>query len=623
MTPRRRLAQAASQGAAAGMAIGAALGLWAVRINGDEHLRTAWLALGRVLPGMSRWGAAGIAAALVAAVLLLAARRFGRRAELAAGAFVLAAGAAGAWLAASTYRAAIFTLERASTPRLTTIVIACVVASIAALAFGVAFEAFRGADAGRPRGRLTRAAGWSVFAAWAAVSVLHAAYPLLGTMRARGRPPVIIVCLDTLRADRLGFLGSTRGLTPRLDALAGEGVVFERAIAPAPWTLASHASLFTSKLPFDHHARLDFQKIAPQQRMLAERFRNAGYRTAAFTADGYVSATFGFDQGFEIYYESDDRDPESLTRTLAEASRWISRHGDDPFFLFLHTYEVHSPYTHPDRADPAVRGRLGDAFTNVEIEAIRAGNLTLTPDERRFVQGLYDGDVAYADRLVGSFLETLRSGGVLDRSILVVLSDHGEDLWDHSVERSPGHGHSLYQELIHVPLFVRWPGSVSAGTRVKTGVSLLDVAPTLTELTGLTPDPGYAGRSLAASCRAGTEPEPMTVTAESTEYGPDRFAALDDRFKAIFTPWPDEKNMGVGLEVAPLEVFDLAADPGERIDLSSRLAELPAEASRLVAAARARGLAKRPAPLAPGQHPPAEPLPDEILRRLRSLGYVR
>jgi arylsulfatase A-like enzyme len=357
--------------------------------------------------------------------------------------------------------------------------------------------------------------------------------------------------------------------------------------------------------------------------MLAEDLRDVGYRTAAFTADGYVAAAFGFGQGFEIYDETDDRKDDPLPLTLDRALRWIRRAKDVPFFAFVHTYEVHSPYTHPDRADPAMRGRLGNRFTNVEIEEIRAGRLTLTLDERRWVQGLYDGDVAYEDRLVGEFLETLKRDGILDRAILVVFSDHGEDLWDHSVQRSPGHGHSLYQELIRVPLLMRWPNALAANARIAANVSLLDVAPTLLELAGLAPVKSHRGRSLAESGRSGTEPAAIPVTAESTEYGPDRFAVIDGSYAVIYTPWPQDKNMGVALQVAPLEIFDLASDPGEKIDLSTRLEELPPAVIEMVAAARARAAAKRPSPKEDGDNPAVEPPSEELLKRLKALGYVQ
>lgn len=616
------IAVPAAQGVAAGAAIGAVLGAWASRVNGDFAHAMTWLALGRILSEVGRVGLGGLLLSVALAVAVAAAARRGRRAAIAAGVGVLGLGAWGAWLALGPRRAVVFPFEDASSAHLAAAAIAVVIGVGACLVLVRAAGALRPEPKSPPRTATVVASG-VVIAAWLVAALAHLAYPTLGSMRAGGRPSVIVVCLDTLRADRLGVLGNPRGLTPRLDALAREGVVFERAIAPAPWTLATHASLFTSKLPFDHDARLDFMKVDPEHRMLAEDFREAGYRTAAFTADGYVSATFGFGQGFEFYGETDERDDDGLARTLDLAGRWIRGVGDRPYFLFLHTYEVHSPYTHADRADPAVRGRLGDRFTNVEIEEIRAGRLTLTPEERDWVRGLYDGDVAHADRLVGDFLETLRRDGLLDDVVLVVTSDHGDDLWDHSVERSPGHGHSLYQDLIHVPLFVRWPRGIATPARVGALVSLLDVAPTLLELAGLPASPEHHGRSLAATCRSGSEPPAVPVTAESTEYGPDRFAVLEGTYKVIFTPWPSEKNMGVAVPAAPLEIFDLATDPGETNDLSPRLAQLPPEVLRMVAAARARGAEKKPAPIGEDDGSPHEPMSEELLQRLKALGYIQ
>ena len=602
------------------MVVGAALGAWAVRLNGDAALGMGWLALSRVVPLVSRFGVAGIVTSLLLAGLIIAARRVGRKTRLSASAAVLAAGAWGLYLALGPYRAVVFPLERASTPRLTWVVILTVLSAGGLLVLARAADGLRATAASPAQGR-TAAASHAVALIWLLASAVHLGFPLLGAMSAKGHPSVIVLSLDTLRADRLGFMGNPRGLTPRLDVLAAESVIFDKAIAPAPWTLATHASLFTSKLPFDHHARLDFQKVAPRQVMLAESFRQAGYRTAAFTADGYVAASFGFSQGFELYDESDDREHDALSRTLGLALDWLRREGDTPYFMFLHTYEAHSPYTHAEKADPSLKGRLSTRFTNLEIEDIRHDRLTLTPDERRWVQQLYDGDVAYLDALIGAFFDTLRKEGILDRAILVVVSDHGEDLWDHSVERSPGHGHSLYQELIHVPLFVRWPDSLRGGARIATRVSLLDVAPTLLELAGLPPNPEYRGRSLAAACRTGTEPETIPVTAESTEYGPDRFAGFDGRYKVIFTPWPEEKNMGVGLTVAPLEVFDLEADPFEQHDLSARLGELPPSLLHLIATVRARAVAEKPS--ASEGSDAVETPSEELMERLRALGYVQ
>ena len=226
------------------------------------------------------------------------------------------------------------------------------------------------------------------------------------------------------------------------------------------------------------------------------------------------------------------------------------------------------------------------------------------------------------DGHIGEFLETLRRDGVLDRTVLVVLSDHGDDLWEHDVVRSPGHGHSLYQELLHVPLFVRGPGTATHGARIATPVSLLDVAPTVLELAGLPRDPEHDGRSLATTCRSGKEPQAIPVASESTEYGPDRFALRDGKYKVIFTPWPEEKNMGVAIAAAPLEIFDLDADPHETTNLASSLETLPQEVARMVAAVRERGMGKKSEP-PEGAGTGAEPPSEELLKRLKALGYVQ
>jgi arylsulfatase A-like enzyme len=617
-----RLARASTQGLAAGAAIGLVLGAWAVRLNGDLQLRTAWLALSRVLPEVLRYAAWVGGVSLALELIGVLASRWGRAPRLATSAVIALVGCWVAWLALSPYRPIVYPFERVSTPRLTLFVFVTTLGAFALVVIARALDA-SAAHGNRRFPAAGRALGGVTAGGIAAAVVLWLAFPALGSIRVGDRPPVIVVSLDTLRADRVGYHGNTRGLTPHMDALAAEGMIFERAIAPAPWTLPTHASLFTSKLPFDHHARLDFTKIAPQQRMLAEVLRQAGYRTAAFTGDGYVSASFGFGQGFEIYHESDDRRDDELERTLELALAWTRKVADDPFFLFLHTYEVHSPYTHTDRADPAHRGRLSDRFTNEEIEEIRKGRLTLTEDERHWVRGLYDGDVVEADRLVGEFLLTLKREGILDRSILIVLSDHGEDLWDHSDARSPGHGHSLYQELIHVPLFVRWPGAIPPNTRIAPWVSLLDVAPTVLTLASLPAEADFRGRDLSAACRTGREPEAVAVTAESTEYGPDRFVMIHGRYKVIFTPWPGDRNMGVAVAAAPLEIFDLTADPAERNDLSLQLESLPREVLDMVAAVRNRAAVERPRPNEPGDQKTADPPSEELLERLRSLGYVQ
>jgi arylsulfatase A-like enzyme len=213
-------------------------------------------------------------------------------------------------------------------------------------------------------------------------------------------------------------------------------------------------------------------------------------------------------------------------------------------------------------------------------------------------------------------LESMERAGILDRTLLVVLSDHGEDLWDHDATRSPGHGHSLYEEILHVPLLFRAPGIVPPGTRFKTPVSLLDVAPTILEMAGLPPDPRYGGRSLARSLGSGSEPEEVPVMAESIEYGPDRFSARSGNLKVILAPMPEQTNAGVHVQVRPLEVFDLAADPGERRDLSSAM---PPQAGKL-AEILWRRVEKVFDPIREKEG--TQKIPEQLREQLRSLGYV-
>jgi len=462
----------------------------------------------------------------------------------------------------------------------------------------------------RPRSRMLT----FPLAVLAAAALSVAIQNPLGTWRAGSHPSVILVSIDTLRADRL--LGGEGARTmPRLHALIGEGTVFAQATSAAPWTLPSHVSLFTSLLPFDHEVRWTKNAISGGRCTLAERFRDAGYRTAAFTGGVYVAAQFGLSQGFEIYEDHDEEKEGGSAGIFSGALRWVRGHRGAPFFLFVHTYEAHTPYRGPSAL---ARGRLGPVFRTEDVAAAQSGKLVLTEEERRYVRSLYDGDVRDADGHVSGFLEELRKDRLLDDAVLVVLSDHGEDLWDHDDTRSPGHGHALYEELVHVPLAVRAPGRVRANATIATPVSLLDVAPTLLDLCRLRPDPAHRGRSLARALRTGEEPESRAVASESVQYGPDRFSVRRGAVKVIVTPTPERVHNNAHLEVLPVEMFDLAADPRERDPLSGRPA--PGAAAVLDATvARARSVLQGHV----GGEEGLGEISPELRERLRSLGYLQ
>jgi arylsulfatase A-like enzyme len=354
--------------------------------------------------------------------------------------------------------------------------------------------------------------------------------------------------------------------------------------------------------------------MAPPNVTLGELFRQAGYRTGAFTGGVFVGSHFGFGQGFEVYLDFPEEKKGGPGPILEAALRWTRAAAQQPFFLFVHTYEPHTPFTHAELADPSEAGRLRGGFLQKHAWDVVTGKMVLAEPERRYVKDLYDGDVAATDRLIGDFLETLRREGILDDAILVVMSDHGEELWEREPARSPGHAHSLYQELLHVPLLVRWPGHIPTARRVRTPVNLVDLGPTLLDLAGLSPAPQHEGRTLAANLRDGTEPAESLVFSEGTDYGTNRLAVRLGSLKAVHAPSPDKFRNQIRLGGTFLEVFDLASDPGERSNIAGAPDPRVGVVTRaILERARSKNFA---GPSVPGD------VPEEVLERLRSLGYV-
>jgi arylsulfatase A-like enzyme len=600
---------AAGEGALAGWIAGLLYAGWGVFLGRDwEHgfQRLAAEKLG------SASLAGGLIGALVSLFLLLGidlARRRGPMAYRWTALAVLGICGAGSYLTLFPWRERLFHLHIYSSRPLSVAIVAGMGLCAASL---IAWRLFaRSGEESRTAAKWLSRAGLLLVSLSLLQQIVAPRLPL--PAGATGKS-ILLVSLDTLRGDRVGRQVEGRALTPSLDALAGRGTTFEQAASAAPWTLPSHASMFTGRLPFTHGARMEHQAMRPDLATLAERLRDAGYRTAAFTGGGYVASYFGFDQGFEIYEDHDEGREGGPERIFQAALGWIESQGKAPFFAFVHTYEVHYPYTHADFVDEQARRDLGP-LTVQELDAIHRGERTLTPAQRDAVKRLYDGDVVSADRQVGTLLEALERRGILDSVLVVVVSDHGEDLWDHDEIRSPGHGHSLYEELLHVPLIFSAPGLVREGGRIRTPVSLIDLTPTLLDLTGLPPLALAEGRSLAQVLKRGGEPEPRAIFAESIEYGPDRFSRREGDLKVILAPLPDRYNSHVKVTVRPVEVFDLAADPQER---SSVAAAPPSGTGPSMEALWRRVEAVfRPARAGAGKLAP------ELREQLRSLGYVK
>lgn len=437
---------------------------------------------------------------------------------------------------------------------------------------------------------------------WKSVGFL--AEPTVWSRTSSAAPNVIVLLLDTLRADRLGSHGWERARTPFLDGLAQRGVRFADAMSAASWTLPSHASLFTSTYSSQHGLWRDV-RLADGQDTVAEVLRAGGYRTAAFAEGGFLKPEHGFARGFERFVSA-GRDC-SLTFDLA--ADWMET-CEGPFFAFVHTYKVHAPYKPaPAYEQGYVRPYDGDTSADrlARVGVNRAGTVP-EPGLVRYLSDMYDAEIAELDGLLAQLFERLEASGRLDNTLVVVTSDHGEEFFEHGAF---AHGASLYQEQLHVPLILHWPGHFEGGAVVPGTVHTIDVAPTLVEAAGLALPAGWEGLPLSAEAPDGDRLlfTPMRVRwADEERRGELAVAVREGRWKYVDYP--------AGLRVLdPQEgprLYDLEADPGETHNLleGEGYAEWAARAAELWA-----------------QHPELEgilpfELGAEARSELRNLGYV-
>jgi arylsulfatase A-like enzyme len=411
---------------------------------------------------------------------------------------------------------------------------------------------------------------------------------------AADRRSVVLISLDTLRADHLSGYGYPRATSPRIDVdLIARGTTFADVSATFPLTDVSHLSLFTSLYSEAQPALGRLPDSSPLP-LLGERLRAAGFETAAFTEDALLAGSFGLWFGFDRFVERAFLEHDRGEQTFADGARYLREHRERRFFLFLHTYKTHAPYVASERYQGLFAGldEPGPAQIAPRVHPRYRDELDA-----------YDRAIREADDLVGGLLAELRALGLEERTIVVLLSDHGESFGEHV---GPGHGWSGHQEQLAVPLVLRGPG-IPAGLRVETPVSLVDVAPTLLDLLGVDGLPAAQGISLAPALRG--EPLPQG--------------------RALFFAWlragsggvrrGARKYVHVAGEPAGL-AFDLDADPGEQRPVAGP-APPQSLAGGLLAkhrdrSARLRAEAAAGAPAAEGT------LTEEVERSLRALGYL-
>jgi choline-sulfatase len=450
-----------------------------------------------------------------------------------------------------------------------------------------------------------------------------------GSSSSPPRPNIILISLDTLRADRLGCYGCPSGTSPNIDAFSRDSVQFMQAISQARSTTTSHMSLFTGLLPPVHRVssllrnpdqvkRFGLFKLGKGIPPLAQYLKRNGYQTVGLHNGGLVSSFFGFDHGFDIYTEKLigwmqlHKNPSRLMHILKFLGR--AAKARKPLFLFLHTYICHAPYI---KAPQGIRERfLPRAEPGFPVPAIPPGrsfwsmfhafwNAVDGSNEahRRQVRALYDAEVNYADWVVGRIMALLKTNGYYDKTLIAIVSDHGEEFWEHG---NTGHK-SLFIESLHVPLLIKFPGGEYAGKKIVPMVGQFDLMPTLLEYLRITPRLKLQARSLLPLIRG-------------EEALPRRILSFDDTLRFVrFNQGRFAYANGI-LHDPGQWLYDTADDPGEQHNLAAdrpqiveQMRSLATQIMKEQQRARFKIISAAPA---------ARTLPEDLKKQIEALGYL-
>jgi arylsulfatase A-like enzyme len=374
-----------------------------------------------------------------------------------------------------------------------------------------------------------------------------------------GRPNLLVISIDSLRWDHVGAYGYERATTPRLDAFASEGILFEQAIAQAPWTTPSMISVMTSLYPSAHGVERIQNKMSPTLQTLAQILRTEGYRTGAIVPFVTLWSYYGLQRGFDDYRE-DYFDHDSLSsHVLGERTRgWLRRHGDSRFFFWVHFWDPHYNY----RPSREVQGRFtpadhpfGDRV--FDIQELKWRENPLRPDEVAYNIDRYDEEILFTDRHIGRLLDDLEETGLAGNTLVVIVSDHGEQFQEHGWLE---HTNRVYDNLIRVPLLLRLPGRLPAGVRIAEQVELIDLLPTVLDLLGIDVDAAeFQGHTLEPLISGSPSPSEARPAFSETA----RLANLKTiRFKDWKYIHDFDSNHG--------ELYRIDLDPEERNDLAPR-----------------------------------------------------
>lgn len=441
------------------------------------------------------------------------------------------------------------------------------------------------------------------------------------------KPNVILVSIDTLRADHLSTYGYDRNTSPNMDALARESAVFLNTYASSPWTLPSHVSMMTSLSGLNHQVYFREDKMDPDLITLADLLKRKDYFCSAITGGAFVSPIFGFSKGFDSYEirGADFRDKDQAEQCFEGVSRWLEDNAGKNFFLFVHTYQTHSPYRSPDSYNTMFLGKNPKRLSFDVLTDLKNGFFTnLEEADRENIVGLYDGEIRYTDeKLIKPLVEKIKQIGIYERTLLIITSDHGEQFYDHG---SWNHGNFLYDDTLKVPLIVKFPHSKYRGRNSSTIVRVIDILPTILEELGIDfNEKSFDGQSLLKILNGEAKEDRVFLAdvADSSDPAtssrfPQRMAMNSGRSKLILNGEFRKEYLAGLLEpppaVPPVELYDLDKDPAEKKNIAGVNSDLArrmtAQLENIYRQARPRQAAKAK-------------MTKELEDQLRALGYIR
>ncbi len=436
---------------------------------------------------------------------------------------------------------------------------------------------------------------------------------------------VILISVDTLRADHLGCYGYERNTSPNIDALASDSVTFLNTYSSSPWTLPSHVSILTSLHGVNHQVSYEDESMDPSIITLADVLRVNQFYCAALTGGGFVHAKYGFSKGFNSYSdEGGILRQDSAEHLFHATSRWLEREKDKSFFLFLHTFQPHNPYACPYPYKTMFIEE--DAkWKHIDLQSYLGGKpgifKELTEKELQNIKGLYDGEIRYTDEeFIAPLIKKLKHMGLYDKTMIIFISDHGEEFYEH---QGWGHGHSLYDESLKVPLIIKFPGSRFRGRRISNFVSLVDIFPTILDELGVSMrDLDIDGKSLFPVI-TGKQKEDRIFLADVASnvldsHIPQKISTNKGKEKLILNKKFSKEDLEFFISqppvLKPIEIYNLIMDPGEQRNIADEQAELANLIIQKINKIYKEAKIKKTGKLE---------LDEELKKQLKALGYIK